>query len=379
MTYNIYYGGEDHTPVFGRNREWLGVIESRDPDVLLIEEANGWLPEEQNLVAACVESLNAASPEEPRYAGYVGQAPAFHVALLSRLPVLSFEWFRDVVVGADTVHIHHVFVHAALDLNGRTVHVIGAHFAPGTDRVQREKEARALLAILEGLPQGEPVWVGGDFNSYSPVDVAPGSGTEPDYAGGALPAETKGWEPAGYLLQRGFEDAYRTEHPSTPGYTQNTTDFLPNAMGPVQRVDFLMRSPTGSWQLDSAEVAADSLGHVASDHYAVFAVYSEVQMGVEGARPPARASTVRILPNPARGESRIEYMLTGEGPARVGVYTLSGRLVRTLAEGPRAPGSHALSWDGTDRSGRSLPAGIYLLRIDAGDESRTARIVRLGR
>ena len=61
------------------------------------------------------------------------------------------------------------------------------------------------LAGYSGLGNDAPVENGGalvigDFNSYSPVDAAPGSPTQPDYAGGAASAEERGWEPLGYLL-----------------------------------------------------------------------------------------------------------------------------------------------------------------------------------
>ena len=46
---------------------------------------------------------------------------------------------------------------------------------------------------------------------------------------------------------------------------------------------------------------------------------------------------------------------------------LSGaRLVATLAQGERAAGVYELTWDGTDDSGRMLPSGVYLYRMQAG-------------
>jgi endonuclease/exonuclease/phosphatase family metal-dependent hydrolase len=378
LTYNIYYGGQDHTPVFGRDEEWLDVIRSVDPDLLFIEEANGWLPSEQNYIAAYVESLNASSPGEPPYAGFVGQAPAFHVAFLSRVPVLAFEAFDKVVVGTDTIDIHHVFAHATLDLGGDTAHAIGVHFKPGNARADREREARALLAILDGLPAEQTVWVAGDFNSYSPDDLVPGSGLEPDYAGGAEDASVKGWEPAGYLRDRGYHDAYREQHPAEPGYTQNTLSFIPDAMGPVQRVDFTLRSPGSPWRIETAERVTEAPADIASDHYAVFStfVYRPWTAVPEGA--PIDAAPVRIHPNPAIGESRVSFEIGRPGPVRVRMYSLSGRLVGAFAEDDAPAGSYELPLFAGREGGASIPPGLYFIRIENGLSVETARFLWLG-
>ncbi|MCK4306042.1 MAG: endonuclease/exonuclease/phosphatase family protein, partial [Candidatus Eisenbacteria sp.] len=274
MTYNIYWGGHDHGSVQGRDREWLGVIENHNPDLILLQECNGWHESEENYIAIYVDSLNQSFPEYPPYEGYVGFAwTGFHVTVISRLPIISFETFHEVPVGPEIVEIHHVFIHAILDAWGTPAHAIGVHFKPGQNREDRQREACALLEILDGLPVGETVWIGGDFNSYSPIDCEPGSPTPPDYAHGALPPEIKGWEPVGYLLDRGYEDSFRTQHPLELGYTQETEGMHPGGLGPVQRVDFVLRSPNSAWELYSSEVITDSLGHIGSDHYAVFSTY----------------------------------------------------------------------------------------------------------
>ena len=62
--------------------------------------------------------------------------------------------------------------------------------------------------------------------------------------------------------------------------------------------------------------------------------------------------------------------------ARVGVYDAQGRFIRTLADGVTA-GSHTLSWDGRDASGRRVGAGIFFVRASAGGVTRVQRLVRI--
>ncbi|WP_041806294.1 FlgD immunoglobulin-like domain containing protein [Rhodothermus marinus] len=63
---------------------------------------------------------------------------------------------------------------------------------------------------------------------------------------------------------------------------------------------------------------------------------------------------------------------------RLVVYDLLGRSVRTLLEGPLAPGVHEVVWDGRNDAGVRLPAGLYLLRLEAGRQmqSRTITLLR---
>jgi flagellar hook assembly protein FlgD len=57
------------------------------------------------------------------------------------------------------------------------------------------------------------------------------------------------------------------------------------------------------------------------------------------------------------------------------VHDISGRLVQRLESGPRQRGFHAVRWDGTDRSGRIVPAGVYFVRFSAGGKVSTGRLI----
>jgi len=366
MTYNIFYGGQNHEPVLNRHHEWLRVIESRNPDVIVVQEANGWLPSEQNLIAAYVDSLNRAFPLEPPYTGWVGDAnSAFNVALITRLPVLRFDAYRVVQVQGEMCTIRHVFIHAALAAQGERIHIVGVHFRPGWyERLARELEARALLTILQSFPAGEKVWVMGDFNSYSPVDVQPGSPTPPLYQNGAPSPEAFGWEPVGYLLERGYRDAFRAQHPLLRGYTWETRAFRPETLGPIMRIDFILDSPGDVWSLASSEVVTDGLAECGSDHYAVYAVYERPDWAAarEGGHGPA-VMTGPLGPNPLSVPGAVQCWLSRPADVTLEIFAVDGRRVAALSPGWCAAGRHELRWDGCDRTGVPVAAGMYYVRI----------------
>lgn len=79
-------------------------------------------------------------------------------------------------------------------------------------------------------------------------------------------------------------------------------------------------------------------------------------------------------PNPARNTTSCAFTLPEAAPVRVQVFDLSGRLLRTLADGPREAGTDELRWDLSDASGQRVNAGIYLLRAQLGTQTWTRRI-----
>ena len=84
-----------------------------------------------------------------------------------------------------------------------------------------------------------------------------------------------------------------------------------------------------------------------------------------------------IAPNPAVGRARISFDLPAPGPVQVELFSLSGRRVRTLVSGTRPAGTHHVLWDGTDESGRRVPAGIYFVSVRAGRSEARSRLVLL--
>jgi hypothetical protein len=57
------------------------------------------------------------------------------------------------------------------------------------------------------------------------------------------------------------------------------------------------------------------------------------------------------------------------------MFDVSGRLVRELRSTRAVPGTHRVSWDGRDETGRSSVAGTYFLRLSVGDERVTTRTI----
>ncbi len=91
-------------------------------------------------------------------------------------------------------------------------------------------------------------------------------------------------------------------------------------------------------------------------------------LGVPGAPPVAQARLLPVRPNPFAQSVTIPIELAAESAVHLDVYDASGRLVRTLREGTVAAGAFDLVWDGRDAEAKRAPAGVYYVRLSAGDQ-----------
>jgi hypothetical protein len=79
--------------------------------------------------------------------------------------------------------------------------------------------------------------------------------------------------------------------------------------------------------------------------------------------------------NPTRRGMSLGFDLPRPAVIHLGVYSVSGRLVRTLASGKWPAGRHTAPWDGADSSGREEAAGVYVVRLAASGRHLETRVV----
>ena len=82
-------------------------------------------------------------------------------------------------------------------------------------------------------------------------------------------------------------------------------------------------------------------------------------------------------PNPlTRAGTGISYSLGENGPVSIRIFTVGGRLVRTLKEGEyTTAGTHEVRWDGRDDRGERVVSGIYFVKTIRPDETSVSKLV----
>ena len=87
---------------------------------------------------------------------------------------------------------------------------------------------------------------------------------------------------------------------------------------------------------------------------------------------PTEVTLYSAAPNPFNSTTSIRYFLPSSAEVRLNVYNSVGRLVQTLNDGLVQAGHNRTTLQGTD-----LPAGVYLIRLEAGKAVRSMKVVLL--
>jgi hypothetical protein len=92
---------------------------------------------------------------------------------------------------------------------------------------------------------------------------------------------------------------------------------------------------------------------------------------------PSYARLGDNYPNPFNPATVIPYGLDRVSRVTVRLFDTRGRLVRTLVDETKPAGTYETRWDGLDAGSRPSPSGVYFVRMIAGHERFTRKIVLL--
>lgn len=112
---------------------------------------------------------------------------------------------------------------------------------------------------------------------------------------------------------------------------------------------------------------AKVIGRDAVNHDVTVAIQTPL-----GVAPVVTATDLMpVIPNPMHGTSLIQYSLVQRGAVNVAIYSVDGRLVRTLAHGVQDAGRYQFTWDGADAHGSLSKSGMYFVRLEAAGTRKT--------
>lgn len=123
-------------------------------------------------------------------------------------------------------------------------------------------------------------------------------------------------------------------------------------------------------------------GGSSPSHWDVFLL--RFPLGIQTSTPPFEASDdqadptyLMVQPSPFNPVTNISYWVAHSGPVSLQVYSVEGRLIRTLFDGHRKSGLANESWNGTDDRGRPVGSGVYLVRLRQGGSTYASKITLL--
>ena len=266
MTQNVLMGGEQRFDALTR------VLAAAQPDVLVLQECLGW----EDGVRLRALARACGFPDDDRHVFLAlsnprGSGKRYHLALLSRCPILS--------VRAHTTGVAHSIVDATLSwpVESRIdppapLRILGAHLVSSNEDARLAETDVLRSLITPSLDLGEDVILAGDLNSLSPNDPYPDDLGERFARLGI----TKYGQPARFdvlrrLLASGLVDTLDRRPPGSAwaSAVRGRRDGGPDSGEQVlTRTDYVLVSPHLAGRIIEGGVI--DVGS-ASDHHAVYA------------------------------------------------------------------------------------------------------------
>jgi len=111
---------------------------------------------------------------------------------------------------------------------------------------------------------------------------------------------------------------------------------------------------------------------------AIVKIYTIVTTGVEEENElPENASALYVYPNPFNSSITIIISNWKGGEARIGIYDITGKLVREFRRIGTKGGDAKIVWDATDASGKKVSSGLYFAVASNGTRSACAKLLYL--
>jgi hypothetical protein len=91
--------------------------------------------------------------------------------------------------------------------------------------------------------------------------------------------------------------------------------------------------------------------------------------------PGPASLDLRVAPNPFNPTTTAKFYTPSAGSYSVSIFDVGGRLARTIEGRSSNAGWVEVPWDGKDDAGAAVASGVYLMRVNVGGASETARAI----
>ena len=92
---------------------------------------------------------------------------------------------------------------------------------------------------------------------------------------------------------------------------------------------------------------------------------------------PTQFIIFQNYPNPFNPTTTISYDLPEQSLVKLTVFDIRGQEIKMLHNADKPPGNYEVQWSGMDQQGNQVSTGVYFARLQAGDYSKTIKMVYL--
>ena len=105
--------------------------------------------------------------------------------------------------------------------------------------------------------------------------------------------------------------------------------------------------------------------------------YCPVSINIADEIYPHEFQLHAAYPNPFNPVTAISYEVPIGRQFTIGIFDITGKLVKTLITGKQSAGQAVVQWNGQNDTGIPLPSGVYFYRLSSADFTATRKIVLL--
>ena len=138
----------------------------------------------------------------------------------------------------------------------------------------------------------------------------------------------------------------------------------------------------GNWNITvTGLVIGDTVTATTTDmnmNTSEFSQNNSVILGIEeggSSGNPAGYILNQNTPNPFSNLTTIVFALPKTGHVSLKIYDVSGKLVKTLADGLYSPSDYTAYWNGRDENGCKVCSGVYFYILETEDFSATKKLI----
>lgn len=84
-----------------------------------------------------------------------------------------------------------------------------------------------------------------------------------------------------------------------------------------------------------------------------------------------------LTPNPMNFKGQINLNLEEAAAVQIEIYQLNGQLIKTIESSRLSAGTHQYIWDGQANSGKALKSGVYLVKLQIGEETYIKKWIKM--
>jgi flagellar hook assembly protein FlgD len=144
---------------------------------------------------------------------------------------------------------------------------------------------------------------------------------------------------------------------------------------PVPTTDVPFAWPTGAAASDNYIYVTDMINTRVVRVRMDYAINSMPLSTSARVAMPQEVMQLTASPNPFIPESRVQWVLPRASRVTLGVFDISGQLVKTLISSEMSAGVHTVSWDATDRNQAKVAAGIYVYRMSVNGKTMLRKTI----